>query len=455
MRSHRSALRRISRPPCGRPAFFLCALIAVSGSATLFGGGLRAAPKSAGPPEFRRIVIDPKSETGGDVHKAHLLGKFSRDPGLDAGAETKEGFTLYRYRENWKPYVIFRDDSGPEDAHAADIDGDGWNDIVLGGWSNRLLWVQNPGGQGKDPYRTVWKIHAIDTTRFCHDSLPKDLNHDGKRDVVTNEGIYFQGANPDAWTFVKIDRGTQALGTETGDLMKKGDGFNDVIAIHRSGGVNQVCWYENPGHKGGDPRKDAWPIHVIDANPCRSANVNCNEMSFALGDLDGDRRPDVVAANQGEGPDPRASQIGDGLVWYRAPTDPRNGVWTKRTIDAKLGYVHSSSLQLADFDGDGRLDISFAQQEQSGPTPNASLCGGGEPAEDPRQEVGIYYNAGRGASWKLQVLTRYPDQAAGGFNSKVGRIGSDKRPSILTSNHGYCGQANPIVLFRNAGETKR
>jgi hypothetical protein len=394
---------------------------------------------------FSRIVVDPNSQPGGDYHKAHVLGRFSRDPYLDAGAETQQGFTLYRYREHWKPYVVFHDDTGPEDGHAADIDGDGWNDLVLGGWSNQLLWAQNPAGQGKDPYTTLWAIHRVDTSRWCHDVLPSDMDHDGKCDIVTNEGIYFQGANSDSWTFKDIGRGTNALGTAVGNVLNNGDGFNDVIAIHEIGGHNQVCWYENPGHTGGNPRTAAWRIHVIDALPGGPANVNCNAMSFAMGDLDGDGRPDVVAACQGEGPNNAVSQIGDGLVWYRQPSDPRNGVWTKRVINRALGYIHTSSLQLADFGGQGRLDICYAQQEQSGPTP--ADPGGGEPAGQPRQQVGIYYNNGR--SWTQQVLTQYPEAAAGGFNSKIGVIGTDRLPSILTANHGFCRQPNPVVLFRN------
>ena len=66
------------------------------------------------------------------------------------------GFRLYRYTEGWKAYPVFNPGhpAGFEDAVVADINGDGWSDIVLGGWSNRTIWAENPAGKSKDPYKT-------------------------------------------------------------------------------------------------------------------------------------------------------------------------------------------------------------------------------------------------------------------------------------------------------------
>jgi hypothetical protein len=50
------------------------------------------------------------------------------------------------------------------------------------------------------------------------------------------------------------------------------------------------------------------------------------------------------------------------------------------------------------------------------------------------------------------VLSHYPQVGAGGFNSKVGRIGHDALPSIVTSLHGWCDDANPIRLWRSTGK---
>ena len=140
-----------------------------------------------------------------------------------------------------------------------------------------------------------------------------------------------------------------------------------------------------------------------------------------------------------------------GTAWYgmrlrltRAP-----GAWTKHVIDATAGWVHASSIQLADFDGDGLLDVCYAEQDQSGP---ASWGGPGRGDGVPSPRLAICYRTRRnGSAWRTQIVSQYPEVGAGGFNSKVGTIGHDTLPSIVTSLHGFYSSANPILLWRNAG----
>jgi hypothetical protein len=408
-------------------------------------------------PRFDRVVIDPRTENSS--HKPKVFDRFSQDGVNDIGSVDKDGFKLYRATEGWRAYVIFplSKPGDYEDAVTADINGDGWQDIVLGGWGNRTVWAENPAGHGQDPYTTPWKVHTVDTTRFSHEVCAADMNHDGRTDIVTTSGIYFQGVTPDQWRFVGIGRGGQ--GTQVADIVGKRDGYRDVIAVYRSGGKNQIAWFENPGHTGGDPVTGHWQVHVVDADPggASGSNKDMDEMAFAVGDINRDGRLDIVAASMGEGPDKSDDphQIGDGIVWYEAPVDPRRGVWTKHVIDPTAGWVHASSIQLADFNGDGFLDVCYAEQDQSGPSPSAA-CGPGRGDGVPSPRLAICYRTDRsGTTWRTQVLSHSPEIGAGGFNSKVAVLGHDRLPSIVTSLHGWCDDANPILLWHNPGLSGR
>src|SRR5271170_8096910 len=113
-------------------------------------------------PSFQRVVIDPRTES--QSHKPKLLDRFSTDGDNDIGSMDRDGFKLYRYAEQWKAYVIFPigNPVDYEDGVTADINGDGWKDIVLGGWGHRTIWAENPAGQGNSPYLTRWKVHVVD-----------------------------------------------------------------------------------------------------------------------------------------------------------------------------------------------------------------------------------------------------------------------------------------------------
>ena len=403
-------------------------------------------------PTFQRVVIDPRIDCQTQTPK--VLGRFSQDGDNDIGSLDGDGFKLYRYAEHWKSYVIFPLDNpvGYEDGVVADINGDGRPDIVLGGWSHRTIWAENPAGQGKNPYLTPWKVHVVDAGQFSHEVCAMDMNKDGKCDIVTTAGIFFQGATANKWHFVDIGKCGQ--GTAVGNVLANGDGYNDVIAVYQRNGTNQIAWFENPGHTGGDPVSGHWAAHIIDANPGGArSNRDMDELAIAFGDLNQDGKPDIIVASMGEGPDasndPR--QIGDGLVWYQAPPNARTGLWEKHVIDATAGWVHASSIQLADFNGDGYMDVCYAEQDQSGPTPNHDKDVGRRDGVPSPRLVICYNVTGNALSWKKQVLSQSPEPGAGGFNSKVGIIGHDTLPSIVTSLHGNWSNPNPILLWRNQG----
>src|SRR5262245_37866247 len=196
---------------------------------------------------FTDLVID-KSPPANITCKG--FGDINNDGKLDVVVASATGGGMYWYENpggsgaaTWIKHTIFASGSWTTDMQVADVDGDGWPDIIIpkptlpGSAGDDVFWYRNPGKTGGD-----WVEHHIGSTgrsSGAHDVEVGDFNKDGKIDVAVNAGLFIQN-NPDSWTFVDIGRGGQE-GTGIGNIL--GDGYLDVVGPGEKG---SVVWFENP-----------------------------------------------------------------------------------------------------------------------------------------------------------------------------------------------------------------
>lgn len=223
-------------------------------------------------------------------------------------------------------------------AFVADLNGDGWDDIIIVGFPGKeAYWYENP--KGKEGHWTQHKI--ID---HVDDESPGfgDLLKNGKPALICMTGGKAGYATPDAqdptapWIFhaispdKKYQRFTHGLGW--GDV--NGDRRNDIM-VHDG-------WYEQPANLEGDPE---WKFHKADFGKGGS-------QMFAY-DINGDGRPDVLTALEAHG---------YGIAWFEQKSD---GTFKKHLIvgskesDNPQGVKFSEphAMDLIDVNGDGLPDF--------------------------------------------------------------------------------------------------
>jgi hypothetical protein len=325
------------------------------------------------------------------------------------GRNSGPALTLWRFEGGrWTTEVIEPDDVRIEAGGAAfDIDGDGDLDLVFGGdgRSGEIWWWENP-----HPNRGRWTRRVIkrDANMQHHDQIFGDFDGDGKTELVSwnqraRSLLRFQiPANPktDAlWpveTIFTRTEGQPQEGLAAADI--DGDGVMDIVG----GGY----WYK---HVGGG----RFAANLIDP-----------AMAFtrvAAGQLVKGGRPEVVfVPGDLDGP----------LNWYQW----ENNRWVANTLDPNV--IHGHSLEIADIDGDGNLDIFVAEMGTwSGRVNN------------PTARVLIFYGDGAG-NFRRQVVS----MGQGVHECRLADLNGNGRLDIFGKPFRH--NAPRLVLWMNEGPVK-
>ena len=289
-------------------------------------------------PTFRHRYIDTDlpGRCWGQTAAADLDGDGR--PEFISGQRTGTLYWFDRAADgSWSRHVLGVDSPSDVGLAALDVDGDGRIDIVTGG-----AWYRNHGGSRDLPFE---RIVFDPTLRAVHDFIVADVDGDGHMEVITMSDqndlrIYTIPADPRApWPCRHVWTPVHA-GIAAGDI--DGDGHVDL--------VRSDLWLENVRGDG-----TLWAPHAL--GHCGGASGwEANAIRAIVCDVNRDGRMDIMCSD---------AEIAGGRVFWMENLDGRGREWRRHDLPhgdgARRGAYHS--LAIGDFDGDGDIDVFSCEME--------------------------------------------------------------------------------------------
>jgi hypothetical protein len=224
--------------------------------------------------------------------------------------------------------------------YPADMNDDGYDDVVAGGGTAGLIAV-NPGDSGGD-----WKIERMNpqTGGGLHVA---DMDGDGIPEVIS--AMAFAGkvkvtkvtVSGDSFTYVDTLVADLPFALDVNVLDINEDGHPDILATKVAG--PGFRWFENPGDG-----SENWAEHMIDED------FSCSDIF--VGDMNGDGQDDVIVSGlaimQSDAPP-------SSFAWFEYELSDGEVDWTMHYVDYdKPDLSTPGDVALTDFNGDGKLDVA-------------------------------------------------------------------------------------------------
>lgn len=358
-------------------------------------GYIRIAFATARPDNWISITLGEGAEVGAPEDVA--IGDIDGDGYLDVVAACELAHVIYfknpgnsARTARW-PRIIpssTTDRGSFIRVFTGDFDKDGRVDIVS---ANKG--AQNPSPFDREPRAmsifsiagdpledTAWREHVLGRVPVPINAQPIDLDADGDLDVIggsRNERriIWFENRSTSGLSFlehqIEIDgtsvpeserpasARTVARASVTGFNLDFADLNNDArLDIVLAEGPDRLVWLEQPTAAAGN-----WKLHPI-------GTIAPDEVvGFAIADINGDRREDVIAGSYSRGPRDNDGTVTVNdrlgrLAWFEAPADATD-TWVRHDISRRKRGMFDKFVA-RDADGDGDVDF-FSTRGNSEP----------------------------------------------------------------------------------------
>lgn len=310
---------------------------------------------------WQRHSIDRSSRGADGVRLQDVNGDGFRD--IATGWE--EGGVIRAYlnpgpkhaTEPW-PQVTVGKVRSPEDAVFADLDGDGFVDVVSSceGKTRTMFFHWAPSGHEQFLNADAWKTEALPCTEKKQSwmfALPMDIDGRHGIDLIVSSkgggaaiGWLESPENPrdvSAWKYHRLRDAGWIMSLVAYDMDDDGD--LDVVASDRKGSRRGVLWLENPGAEVAGLGK-AWPEHSVGGE--ERENMFLDVLTNAAG------QKVILSAVKPAG-------------FIRFLRDAQANRWTSRAVELpseKLGT--GKSIRVADLNLDGQDDLIYSCEQASG-----------------------------------------------------------------------------------------
>lgn len=306
---------------------------------SFFAAGFAAETPPPSPVTWESRCLEPRFYSEGGA-----MADYNKDGKMDLAS----GPWWYEGPEFTKKHQIYASqDFDPKGysanffAFAHDMDGDGWQDVmVLGFPGKESWWYKNPQGKEGD-----WSQHEF--AKKIDNESPDftDINGDKKPEVICSKDGIFGYFSPDwakpeqSWNFTAISPGGVAGGQYTHGL-----GKGDVNKDGRMDLLEKNTWWEQGTEAGKE-----WTPHRFQFSGGGGSQMHVE-------DFDNDGRNDIVTA---------LNAHGYGLAWYQNTLKDNEVVWVRHDIMGDkpeqnpygVAFSQLHALEVADVDGDGVKDL--------------------------------------------------------------------------------------------------